>query len=363
MFLVDIVLIVLFAYLILIVSFTRGWKHIPYFEQQNEPASELKISVIVACRNEERNLNQLLAALKNQTTSAFELVLINDHSTDNTKSLMESAKSDFADILILDAVGSGKKQALKQGILSAKGDLIITTDADCIPECTWIETIAAFQYEFPSDLIICPVGMIGENTTFDRLQQLEFTTLVASGAGAAGANMPIMCNGANLAFTKEAWLQSEYELHDEQISGDDMFLMLSIKKRNGMVRFLKSSKAFVYTSSNPTLNSFFRQRQRWTSKSTVYTDCQVIFTACTVFFVSLIQIALLAFSIYDLLYLYLFVVVFFVKYFADLLLLSNVKTFFKLKHVVLYAFLLSLLYPFYIVVVAISGLKKKPVWK
>lgn len=356
-------LIVLSAYIILIVTFTIGWKRIPYFEQNKNSNPTLKISVVVACRNEEQNLYQLLAALKNQTTSAFELVLVNDHSTDNTRKVMESAKSDFADIVILDAEGSGKKQALKQGILSSRGDLIITTDADCIPECTWIETITAFQHEFPSDLIICPVGMSGNKTAFDQLQQLEFSTLVASGAGATGVNMPIMCNGANLAFTKEAWLQSQHELHDEQISGDDMFLLLDIKKRRGVIRFLKSSEAFVSTSTVPTFKSFIRQRQRWTSKSTAYTDWQVIFTACTVFLVSLIQIALLAFSIYDLLYLYLFAVVFVVKYLADLLLLSKVSGFFELKHMVVNSFMLSLLYPFYIVVVAITGLMSKPVWK
>jgi len=359
----SIALIVLSAYLILIVTFTIGWKRIPYFEQKENSNPMLNISVVVACRNEEQNLYQLLAALKNQTTSAFELVLVNDHSTDNTRKVMESVKSDFADIVILDAEGSGKKQALKQGILSAKGDLIITTDADCIPVSTWIETIGDFQLEFPSDLIICPVSMSGENTTFDTLQQFEFTTLVASGAGAAGVNMPIMCNGANLAFTKDAWLNSQHDLHDEQISGDDMFLLLSIKKRRGVIRFLKSSEAFVYTSTAPTLKSFIRQRQRWTSKSTVYTDWQVIFTACTVFLVSLIQIALLAFAIYDLSYLYLFVVVFVVKYLADLLLLSKVSGFFELKHTIVNAFMLSLLYPFYIVVVAITGLISKPTWR
>lgn len=356
-------LIVLSAYLILIVTFTIGWKRIPYFEQKENSNPTLNISVVVACRNEEQNLYQLLAALKNQTTSAFQLVLVNDHSIDNTRKVMESAKFDFADIVILDAEGSGKKQALKQGILSARGDLIITTDADCIPECTWIETIGYFQHEFPSDLIICPVGISGNKTAFDQLQQLEFSTLVASGAGAAGVNMPIMCNGANLAFTKEAWLQSQHELHDEQISGDDMFLLLSVKKRRGVIRFLKSSKVFVSTSTTTTFKSFIRQRQRWTSKSTVYTDWQVIFTACTVFLVSLIQIALLAFSIYDLLYLYLFAVVFVVKYLADLLLLSKVSGFFELKHAVVNSFMLSLLYPFYIVVVAITGLMSKPVWK
>lgn len=359
----SIALIVLSAYSILIVTFTIGWKRIPYFEPNKNSNSTLKVSVVVACRNEEQNLDQLLAALKNQTTSAFELVLVNDHSTDNTRKVMESAKLDFADITIIDAVGSGKKQALKQGILSAKGDLIITTDADCIPVSTWIETIGDFQLEFPSDLIICPVAMNGENTAFGQLQQLEFTTLVASGAGAAGVNMPIMCNGANLAFTKEAWLQSQHELHDEQISGDDMFLLLSIKRRRGVIRFLKSPKAFVYTSTVPTFKSFIRQRQRWTSKSTVYTDWQVIFTACMVFLVSLIQIALMAFSIYDLLYLYLFAVVFIVKYLADLLLLSKVSGFFELKHTAANAFMLSLLYPFYIVVVAITGLISKPTWR
>ena len=65
-----------------------------------------------------------------------------------------------------------------------------------------------------------------------------FNTLIASGAGAAGASMPILCNGANLAFTKEAWMQSRLDLVDEQMSGDDIFLLQSIKKRGLFVGIL-----------------------------------------------------------------------------------------------------------------------------
>jgi cellulose synthase/poly-beta-1,6-N-acetylglucosamine synthase-like glycosyltransferase len=188
--------------------------------------------------------------------------------------------------------------------------------------------------------------------------------LVASGAGAAGAGMPVLCNGANLAFTKSTWLQSQGDLHNEELSGDDVFLLLSIKKRGGVIRFLKSESAIVKTESAKSFGDFIKQRKRWASKSPSYTDWQLIYTACVVFTMGLLPLILLTSSIIEPNFWHLFSVVIIFKYLIDLVLLYSVQRFFHLKRVWFYALILSVIYPFYIVMVGLSAiLLKQKNWK
>lgn len=355
--------IILFLYVSLVIVFITGWVRTPYFSVEKHKTAEQNISVVVACRNEEPNLKKLLEALQNQSVKNFELILVNDHSTDATRVIMDSEQSKLENVVIIDAEGFGKKQAVKQAVGIAKGKLIVTTDADCRPETTWIETIGQFQQKFPSDLIICPVKFSTGDTLFSKLQALEFATLVASGAGAAGATMPILCNGANLAFTKKAWLESQDDLHVEEMSGDDVFLLLAIKKRKGTIRFLKSANAFVSTPSSPTIKSFIRQRKRWASKSTAYSDWQIILTACAVFSISVLEIVSLLLMFFNGKFAVLFMILFITKYLTDLFFLSYVRYFFNLRNLGINSFILSLFYPFYIVMVALAGLGGKTHWK
>lgn len=356
--------LILFLYVALVIVFITGWVRTPYFSVEKHKTAEQNISVVVACRNEESNLKKLLDALQNQSVKNFELILVNDHSTDATRAIMDSEQSKFQNVIIVDAEGFGKKQAVKQAIGIAKGELIVTTDADCMPETTWIETILQFQQRFPSDLIICPVKISSDNTLFSKLQELEFATLVASGAGASGAAMPIMCNGANLAFTKKAWLESQNDLHEEEISGDDVFLLLAIKKRKGTIRFLKSTNAFVSTPASPTIKSFVRQRKRWASKSTAYSDWQIILTACVVLAISVFSIVLIVLSFFNWIYLLAFGSLFVFKYLLDTYFLYLVRRFFQLDNIWFYSLMLSVFYPFYVVFVAFSSFIVKPQkWK
>ncbi len=363
-FIVFFSLLILFLYVALVIVFITGWAHTPYFSVEKHKTAEQNISVVVACRNEESNLKKLLDALQNQSVKNFELILVNDHSTDATRAIMDSEKSKFKNVIIIDAEGSGKKQAVRQAVGIAKGELIVTTDADCMPETTWIETIWQFQQKFPSDLIICPVKISADDTLFSKLQALEFATLVASGAGAAGAAMPILCNGANLAFTKKAWLENQDDLHVEEISGDDVFLLLAIKKRKGIIRFLKSANAFVSTPASPTIKSFVKQRKRWASKSTAYTDWQIILTACVVLSMSSLSVFLIVMSFFNWFFILGYIALFIFKYTLDTYFLYLVRRFFQLGNIWAYALVLSLIYPFYIVFIALSSFIYKPrKWK
>lgn len=357
-------LVVAAFYVGLISYFFYGWRKTPYFEKQGTSVSIFPVSVVVACKNEQEHLPELLSALKKQTDTNFELILVNDHSSDNTLTVMNDEKNDFTSCIVLEANDKGKKAALKQGILQAKGELIITTDADCIPAQRWIETIQSFQKETHCDLIICPVSLKQKEGLKYQIQQLEFVSLITSGAGAAGVGKPILCNGANLAFKKSVWLESQNELHDEEQSGDDIFLLESVKRRNGKIQFLKSTDAIVRTCGSNSASSFFRQRRRWASKSTTYTDKLLIATACIVFGISLLQIIAFIAAIFNCFYWMAFALLFCIKYLIDASFLQSAKSFFKLKNIWINAFMLSLTYPFYITITAVSSFMYKPKrWK
>ena len=353
--------ILIVFYILLVRIFRTGWRNIDVFEPKGISAEgKMKISIIVSCRNEEKVLSNLIESLRSQTFQDFELVLVNDHSTDQTEEIMLRSLPFFRNAIYIQAAGEGKKRAIAEGILRSRGDVIVTTDADCKPARRWLETIVEFQAEQPSDLVICPVKLLDKGSFFSRLQQFEFTSLAASGAGAVGVYTPILCNAANLVFTKEAWLKSRKDMKLDEQSGDDIFLLQSIKKQGGTIRFLRSKEAFVETEPSENLTTFVRQRRRWAGKSTAYTDWHLIFTACLVFGICLIQLLLLAFSFFNVLYFYFFLFYFALKYWGDTKFLHEVSNFYSLQSVSFYSFCLSLVYPFYIVFTAISALFFKP---
>jgi cellulose synthase/poly-beta-1,6-N-acetylglucosamine synthase-like glycosyltransferase len=360
----SVIVMICILYFGLVSVFFIGWKQIPVFVSKGNELILTRISVIVACRNEEDHVRQLISCLAQQSYQNFELIFVNDHSDDATRNYIKSAQQAFQKIQLVEATGFGKKNGLKEGILKATGELIITTDADCLPSYHWLESIACFYMKYQSDLIICPVKLSGKDNLFSNSQALEFTSLIASGAGACGAGMPVLCNGANLAFTKKSWLNSQADLHNKEMSGDDMFLLESIKKSGGRIRFLKSESAFVITKPSKTLAEFIHQRRRWASKSSAYTDWQVIITACLVFFVNLGLLILLSLSFISQVSLFLFLTLFLLKYGVDTLFLSSVNPFFQFNNLWIYSFLLSLVYPFYIVFIATSSFLVKHVkWK
>jgi len=351
-------------YFVLISIFYVGWRHISVFVPKGNELIRTKISVIVACRNEEDHIRQLIGCLAQQSNQNFELIMVNDHSQDATRSYINMAQETFPKLRLIDAVGYGKKNAIREGILNSTAELIVTTDADCLPSYHWLEAIACFYRKYPSDLIICPVRLSGKDNLFSYLQILEFTTLIASTGGAAGAGMPVLCNGANLAFKKKVWLDCQTDLHEEEQSGDDMFLLESVKKKKGVIRFLKSESAFVTTEQAGKLDKFIKQRRRWTSKSSLYTDWQVIFTACLVLSVNLLLLVLLSLSFFNAIALIIFLSLFLFKYALDTAFLYSTRNFFQLNKIWIYSLILSIFYPFYVVFISVSILFIKPIaWK
>lgn len=364
MLLIISAIVVCILYFFMILSFIGGWKQIPSYEPKGIDDLDFPVSVVIPCKNEQENIVKLITCLAQQSYQNFELIVVNDHSTDGTRNYVKAAQTNYQNIKIIDAKGFGKKNALKEGITKASSDLIITIDADCMPSYHWVEAIASFYKRFRCDLIICPVGLSDKDTLFSRIQALEFSSLVGTAAGSAGAGRPILCNGANLAFTKEIWLKSQKDLHTEVQSGDDIFLLESVKKARAKIRFMKSEAAFVKTKPPQSLREFINQRRRWAGKSKLYTDWQMIYTAFIVLAICSLSLVFLAMSVHKWQYIIGFAAIFIFKYSLDTRFLYYVRRFFQLDRIWAYSLLLSLLYPFYVVFIGFSSYFLKPnKWK
>ena len=269
---------ILYAALVLI--FTLGWHKLPLFWHKG--ASAVGFSIIVPFRNEERNLNALIANLKklHYPVKDFEVIFVNDQSTDNGPMVVQTAieKSLYPAMQLLHAPPrkgfAGKKEALQVGISKARFNYIITLDADCIMGSHWLQTYASFIESNRADMIIGPVEMISDGTLRSDYFALEFCSLLGATIGASAMRIPVMCNGANLVFRKETFERvGGFQGNMQYASGDDVFLLHKFKKQKGVViHAIKSPGALVYTKTPETVNHFIRQRVRWSAKGVGYTD-------------------------------------------------------------------------------------------
>jgi biofilm PGA synthesis N-glycosyltransferase PgaC len=299
-------IILMIGYAVLIAFYHREWTRIPVIEKQdpasahvikqegNEPG--IRISVIVPMRNESANVSRLLQSLKQQDypVELTEIILVDDHSTDETLELITAyIEPGYIRVLSLPEVpgflhGSFKKQAISAGIDTATGSLVVTTDADCSFQPAWLSTIAASHMQTGSVFIAAPVQFRITNTFLSIFESLDFLTLQGITGASVSARFHTMCNGANLAYTKAAFLEVDgFNGIDHIPSGDDMLLMYKIFRKNpGKVTYLKARQAIADTSGTDSIRGFFNQRIRWASKAVHYDDKRIFWVLMMVYLVN-----------------------------------------------------------------------------
>lgn len=264
-------ILVFLIYSVLLLVLTWGWLLLGIHRtlKRVKPDDRL-ISVVIAFRNEENAIPSLLKDLDHQTYGKenFEIVLVDDHSSDQSAALI--AKENYSNLILLTlpAGKTGKKAALDFGIHHAKGQIITVTDMDCRLPPAWLTKI---NHGFQPDSIKMIVGAVRidpSESLFSKMQALEFSSLVGTSGATLGFGQPTMCNGANLSFLRSAYGQVYgYEGNETIPSGDDEFLMRKIAARwKDSVRFLYDQHAIVSTAAQPSWDDFFNQRMRWASK-------------------------------------------------------------------------------------------------
>ncbi|MFT3749324.1 MAG: glycosyltransferase [Agriterribacter sp.] len=354
----------LIAYYFLINYYYNAWIKVPEFSPANTDANPgVKISVIVPARNEENVIEDCVLALLEQKypEDLFEIIIVDDYSTDRTVDIIKGINPKRIKLLALkhyyseNEINAHKKKAIETGIQYCSGDLIITTDADCVADENWISTIAAFYKYNKAAFIVAPVKItIGNPPILSVFQSIDFAILQGITGASVFKRFHYMCNGANLAYEKKAFYAvNGFEGIDHIASGDDMLLMEKIaKKFPDGIAYLKSEAAIVSTLPSVNWKNFFNQRIRWASKTKDYIDKKIIAVLALVYLLNLSLFSLLAGCIINPSLLLFFVVFVFYKCIIEWRFVSTLLKYFKLHN---FMFLFPLFQPLHIIYIVVSG--------
>ncbi len=328
-------------------------------------------TVIIPARNEEENIAKCLQSILNNNypTQLLQVIVVNDFSTDNTSPIVEGFLHKQIQLLHLKNYATTplqayKKKAIEYAITMANGSFIITTDADCVVPTNWLAAYDNTLQQTNAKFIAAPVNITYSNSFIEIFQSLDFMTLQGITATVVHNNQMTMCNGANMGYTKAAFLQvNGFSGIDDIASGDDMLLMHKIAAiYPTKIQFLNSKEAIVQTTPVHTISQFFNQRIRWASKADKYNDKRILPVLILVYFFNVLLILLpiiccftnttIVVSNHTIYVWQIWFAVLLSKIIAELIFLYPVASFFNNKKLLLF---FPIMQPFHIVYTIIAG--------
>ncbi len=270
-------------YAAILFRYNRLWKKL-LRKSPRQATSELNVgnlpfvTVVIPVRNEAKNVGNLLRSLSHQTYRNFEIIVVNDHSEDQTVQVVQASG---VKVMMLNLESeTGKKAALTTGINAANGKWIVTLDGDVtVPDGLVEELIGIGETE--DAVMVCGMVILkaedAKPSWWSKFQTMEFAVLQLCGMAAISQHKMLVNSGANLAFRKGAWVKlGGYESYAFIPSGDDTFLMMEMEKRYPG-RVVAAPDAVVTTGTMPTFGRLVDQRSRWASKTRYYKSTYVNF--------------------------------------------------------------------------------------
>lgn len=343
------------AYAILLARYSKYFSALVEFEPRAAPT--IRTSIIIPARNEANGISTCLDALQLQTHEPYEIIVVDDHSSDDTAQL--AAEKQATVIRMKDQPShttvAYKKLALATGIRRAKGEMILTTDADCNAPAEWTRIMAARLQETNAVLVAGPVRMIPGKSFLSKFQSMDFAILQGITAASVHAGFHDMSSGANLGYLKTAFEElGGFKGIDDIATGDDMLLMQKFsEKYPDRIAYAFSSKAIVDTLPEPTWSAFLKQRIRWASKATRYRDKKIFYILLLVYLLNVSLLLLLILAFFGPMNVIICLTAFVLKIWAEWAFVANTIRFFGLQKLLP---LFPFAQPFHVVYTVLSGL-------
>ena len=325
------------------------------------------VSIVIAARNEETRILPCLKSLEKLAypEDRYEVIFIDDSSSDKTTELIDRFCKKYRNWhLIRIAKKSkqllGKKNALLQGIAKAKGDIIFTTDADCIVPPGWIQgMVKYFKTGISMVLGYSPLqkgkGFLYRFLQFDNL----FSALAAAAPTKLG--YPFTSVGRNLAYCKEAYHNVGGFLALKNFrSGDDIHLTTRFRYlNNGKIDYCADADTFVETQLPSSLSDVIHQQMRKNSKTFQLTFSSIVFSLLLAVYYILLIITPIFFPEWLKTWLYLLLL----KFLLENIDLVKAAKIFRLKGLIPYIPLMQILYPINIAIFSLLGVTQFYSWK
>ncbi|MDT0558963.1 glycosyltransferase [Ichthyenterobacterium sp. W332] len=364
--------IITLVYVILIACFAVRFDKVTYFTNEHYDET-IQFTIVIPFRNEAESLPLLLKSLValDYSHHLFEIILVNDHSQDNSENIVSEFLSTIPSSLKIRLLQnttiskSPKKDAISLAISKANFDWIITTDADCIVPKNWLHKFNTFIPKQETKMIVAPVMLNTSQNFLSSFQQLDMLSLQGVTIGAFGMQKPFLSNGANLCYSKELFnTLNGYEGNNHLASGDDIFLLeKAIAFDHTKVHYLKHKDSIVLTSPEDNWNALIAQRVRWASKAKAYKNN---FSKLTSFIVLLMNATLViatALAISGVINHKPMLYLWFIKLNIDLWLIYKSAEFFSKKNVLRFYWISVFIYPFFTTYIALKSQIGTYSWK
>lgn len=231
--------------------------------EQDQPYNHEPLSIIIAARNEAANLSAFLPKVLQQDRDVFEVIVVNDGSTDETAAVLAQLAQHYSVLRVIHTEKPlGKKQALTLGIEAARYDLLLFIDADCQPASTRWASEMASRFAPGIEIVLGYGGYTLKPGLLNRLVQLDTALIAARYAGFYLWGKPYMGVGRNLAYRKSLWLRNKgFAAHADLPYGDDDLFVMQVAKKENTALCLDPT-AFTYSVPPDTFGEWFRQKTR-----------------------------------------------------------------------------------------------------
>ena len=225
------------------------------------------VSVIICARNEAMNLEKHLPKVLEQDYPDFEVVVVNDCSTDNTADVLSEFMVKYKNLKITHInpdkkFTHGKKLAVAVGIKAAKNEWLLFTDADCYPESEkWIETMAS-DFDEKTSVVLGYGGFVRRKTLLNNIIRYDVMFIALQYLTFAMRGIPYMGVGRNLAYRKSLFFANKgFASHNDLPSGDDdLFVNEVARKENTTVEIRNESH--TRSEAKLTFSSWWLQKRR-----------------------------------------------------------------------------------------------------
>ncbi len=232
------------------------------------------VSLLICARNEATNLQKNLEYCLQQEYPIFEVLVVDDCSSDETASVLQDFQKQYPQLRVLsltDKMTAGKKGALAAGIAAAQYEHLLLTDADCRPASKqWVQQMAAAATPTDKTLVLGYGPYECGATWLNHWVQFETTFVVLQYASLALWGHPYMGVGRNLWYEKRLFVQADgFKSHAEVLSGDDDLLVNQVATGKNTALCLHP-KSFVYSEPPKTWRGLYQQKTRHYSSSGYY---------------------------------------------------------------------------------------------
>ena len=227
------------------------------------------VSVIVAARNEEKNIGECLDSLVRLDYPAdkFEIIIADDGSTDTTPHIVQEyvRRHRFVNLIsVQSGTGNlrGKANALSQGIAQSKGEILMFTDADCIAPETWLKETVSYYTEGVG--VVAGFTFLVSEKAFDAVQAIDWFLLFGVAASTAGWNIPLTGVGNNLSVHRSAYDRvGGYRNLPFSVTEDYTLVQAIWQVTKMRVRYPLKPETLVQSKPCASWRDLFRQKQRW----------------------------------------------------------------------------------------------------